>query len=150
MREPKLIIRGLTLWRPWAWAVAAGHKPVENRTWAPPDWLLGHWVAIHAGKSFERGMDPWIATRAGLERLPFASRATGIVGVARLKGVATSVEQLPDRARPWWAGPVGWIFSTAIMLEEPIKRPGHQGLWLLRRHEVRRCRAAIIQKGIGR
>ena len=39
------ITRALTVRQPWAWAIAAGHKDCENRTWA-----TSHrgWLAIHA------------------------------------------------------------------------------------------------------
>ena len=43
---PIRITRALTLRQPWAWAVAAGHKDVENRTWQTPH---RGWLAIHAG-----------------------------------------------------------------------------------------------------
>ena len=43
---PIRITRALTLRQPWAWAVAAGHKDVENRTWQTPHRGC---MAIHAG-----------------------------------------------------------------------------------------------------
>jgi hypothetical protein len=52
------MMRALTLHRPWAWAIAAGHKRVENRTWRPPSFILRQRIAIHAGKTFdEEGLD---------------------------------------------------------------------------------------------
>ena len=50
-------MRALTLWQPWAWLVANGHKLVENRPWAPSPTALppGHRFAIHAGKRYEVG-----------------------------------------------------------------------------------------------
>lgn len=43
-------MKALTLWQPWASLVAIGAKPYETRSWAPPDRLIGHRIAIHAAK----------------------------------------------------------------------------------------------------
>jgi len=40
--------RALTVWQPYAWAIAQGHKPVENRGWRPPDDAIGSPLLIHA------------------------------------------------------------------------------------------------------
>lgn len=40
----------LTLWEPWAWAMAHAGKWIENRTWAPPATALGQPLVIHAAK----------------------------------------------------------------------------------------------------
>lgn len=45
--EPWLTpLRALSVRQPWAWALAEGHKPVENRTWDTP--FRGRF-ALHAG-----------------------------------------------------------------------------------------------------
>lgn len=38
----------ITLWQPWATLVAAGAKPFEFRSWAPPASKQGRRIAIHA------------------------------------------------------------------------------------------------------
>jgi len=43
----------LTLWQPWADLVIDEIKPVENRGWAPPTWLIGQPFAIHAGRTYD-------------------------------------------------------------------------------------------------
>ncbi len=50
-----MILRGLTLWRPWAASIVHGPKRVENRPWAPGRGLIeaGLWIAIHAGKTWD-------------------------------------------------------------------------------------------------
>ena len=42
-------MKALTLWPEYAWLIAKGIKTTETR-WAPPGWLLGSRIAIHAGK----------------------------------------------------------------------------------------------------
>lgn len=43
-------MRAITLWQPWASAIAAGLKHVETRSWAPPQKLLDQRIAIHAAR----------------------------------------------------------------------------------------------------
>lgn len=44
------VIAALSVWQPWAWLIANGHKDVENRGWAPNDDRIGSRFAIHASK----------------------------------------------------------------------------------------------------
>lgn len=44
-------MQALTLWQPWAWAMAHAGKAIENRTWKPPRSACGRMIAIHAGKT---------------------------------------------------------------------------------------------------
>lgn len=48
-------MRAITVKQPWAWAIAAGGKDVENRT-KPDPWrsAVGERLAIHAGKGWDR------------------------------------------------------------------------------------------------
>lgn len=39
----------LTLWPEWTWATMHLDKDLENRDWAPPDEVVGQYVAIHGG-----------------------------------------------------------------------------------------------------
>jgi DNA polymerase-1 len=50
----------LTVWQPWAWAIAMGFKLIENRSWPPPRWLIGRELAIHAaaGTEFNLNSNP--------------------------------------------------------------------------------------------
>lgn len=40
----------ISLWQPYAQLIADEVKRAETRHWAPPDWLIGDRIAIHAGK----------------------------------------------------------------------------------------------------
>lgn len=44
----------ITIKQPWAYAVAHGHKNVENRSKPPPKAVLNQRVAIHAGKAIDQ------------------------------------------------------------------------------------------------
>ena len=117
-------IKGLTLWQPWAWCVAAAGKRIENRTWKPPRARMGEWLAIHAGQKF----DPTAARQLaelGFEELPAeASRKGAIVAVARLVAV------VEDSNDPWFCGPVGWVLDDVKRIQ-PLPCAGSQGLWTL-------------------
>ena len=43
-------MKALTLHQPWATLIADGVKAIETRSWRPPEALIGHRIAIHAGK----------------------------------------------------------------------------------------------------
>lgn len=55
--EQKQIIKGITLHRPWGYAIAHLNKRVENRTYNCP-LPIGSYLAIHNGKEWdEEGAD---------------------------------------------------------------------------------------------
>lgn len=78
-------MRALTVRQPFAWAIAHGHKPVENRTWAPPLGAVGERIAIHAAVV---GATDYRATftRAGLTAA-LADQRRAVTGVITLSGV---------------------------------------------------------------
>ena len=43
-------MKAKTLWQPWATLIAEGFKTIETRSQPPPHFLMGHRIAIHAGK----------------------------------------------------------------------------------------------------
>lgn len=47
-------MKAISLWQPWASLIAAGIKPFETRSWAPPEALIGQRIAIHAAKKIDR------------------------------------------------------------------------------------------------
>ena len=46
-------MRALTLHEPWASLIAEGVKNIETRSWAPPEYMLGRRIIIHAGKKVD-------------------------------------------------------------------------------------------------
>ena len=144
--EAKPEIRGLTLYQPWASAVAEGVKRWENRSWPPPRKMIGQLVAIHAGKTFDERSAPKVASlwRGMSEHGPFETGA--ILAVARIAG-AVCLEtptdpivggSLRDREMirsastdPWIFGPWAWLLTDVKKLETPIPCRGRQRLWRL-------------------
>lgn len=121
-------LSGLTLWQPWAWAVAHGSKRIENRPWRPWPSIVGKLLAIHAAAKVdvvdEEYAAEWICARTGLV-VPAASTLPrgAIVAVARVTG---SVAASSD---PWFVGPFGWQLDQVVALPTPLPCRGRQGLW---------------------
>lgn len=155
MSAAETLERAVTIHQPWAWAVAVGHKPVENRTWRPPLEAVGKLIGIHAGRQPIMELDAEFAaamraTAPHVQRLtPRECTLGALIGVARLVGVVRRhpvtarmhflftrsdlgeavPEDLAARIRPWWRGPWGWLLDEAVLLPEPIPMRGQQGLW---------------------
>jgi len=63
-------MKAITLWQPWASFIAVGIKPFETRDWAPPKWLIGKRIAIHAAKKRVDLSNLEWAHRCGIEGEP--------------------------------------------------------------------------------
>lgn len=121
-------MRAITLHRPWPGAMAYLGKSFENRTWA--SWLTpGEWVAIHAGKKFDKEGAQWIKRVFGSEGteafLCSDNHPTGVILLARFKQNVEASDSL------WFTGPVAWEFDQRILLDEPVDCSGKQGIWQL-------------------
>lgn len=117
-------MKALTLRQPWAWAVTAGHKRIENRTW-PPTLGPGEVFAIHAGAAVPAAADvDTVRERLrGRAAVPDEFVRGAIVAVARVSGTVTASSD------PWFTGPIGWVLEDVVPLVEPIPCRGLLGLW---------------------
>lgn len=135
-------MRGLTLHRPWDWAMAHGGKNIENRPWKAWRSSIGERIALHAGKVYSDTGAGFIDGVLGLGRAPLesASRAGVIVATTRVAGwvhcgghwhgVPSEVAKAA-LASPWFMGPYGWIVSDTFALPDPVPCQGALGLWKL-------------------
>jgi hypothetical protein len=143
----------LTVHQPWAWALAGGWKPCENRDWPPPPSVLGHYLAIHAGRQYDEAAARELVEHAELLRLPgpppgAAHIALGaIVAVGRVAGAVlvdeveghlavqkvlgeVPRERAAELARsPWASGPWLWVLDSVVQLAEPVPCRGLQKVW---------------------
>ena len=131
-----MTLRALTLWQPWAYAVAHLGKNIENRGWKPPDWIVGKTLAIHAGATVERGAAEQIGAAFGVE-IPKTLPRGAIVATARVVGymfeLSTGETLLGTRERVnvdprWYSGPYGWLLADVVPIR-PVACKGRQGLW---------------------
>ena len=136
-------MRALTIWQPYASAIAFGDKRVENRT--QPLAYRGL-LAIHAGLAVEWGASDkaWIAAgltpyKAGSERAAWtASLALGaVVAVAEMTGCHRDgncyLHGHPSGICSPWAVHFQWHYQLAEVrpLAEPVPCKGARGLWTL-------------------
>jgi len=112
-------LRALTVKQPHAWAIAAGLKDVENRSWR--FWLpLGTTIAIHAGLKD----DP-----DGLA-VPVTETPDDLVRGA-LVALVDVVDCITDSPSPWASpGQWHWVLANVRRLPEPIPMRG--AMWLFR------------------
>lgn len=143
-------MRAITVRQPWAWAILAGGKAIENRS---QRWSYRGPLAIHAGKAWsQRGANSPLVreafraydggyTGSGLPEWLFAAAAED-GNIAAGRGVLLGVVDLVDahisdgccapwgEAAPSTGGPV-WhlVLERPRLLAEPIPCRGAQGLW---------------------
>lgn len=140
----------LTIWQPWAAAIAHGPKRIENRQWAPPLTHVGQRIAIHAGKSYDPQWNGRSVYELGItpdQALPW----TGFfVALATLGGWVTTtgdycLDGMPVQKRraaleaanndKFFVGPVGWVLTDVVALAMPIRASGAQRLWRVEPHD---------------
>lgn len=152
--------KALTLHQPWASAIIAGPKRIENRPWAPPRELLGRRFWIHAGLTYDVQGALFCEAR-GFRAIEAQTPRGVILGSVRLAGYwtpgTTGATRLVtgDGGRPtpaqvdaalvggWMFGPFGWMLLDPKPLRTPVACRGLQKLWSL----PAAVRAAIEAQG---
>lgn len=131
-------MRAISLWEPWATAIAIGAKKIETRSWATN--YRGP-LAIHAAKTREMA-DAFLSH--GAVRLAFAD--AGITTVAQLPFgcvVATCrlmncvrTERIRDSLSPlevllggYDDGRYAWVLEDVVRLPKPVLWRGAQGFF---------------------
>lgn len=114
----------LTVRQPWAWAIAAGYKTIENRSWPPPNDLIGQLLVIHAGKALDKPGVEECRQLVPAGACPDTFDSGAIIAVARLTHVIT------ESADPWFSGPFGWVLTDATPIP-PVECLGKLGIWHL-------------------
>lgn len=137
----KQVLRGLTLYQPWAYAVATGLKTVENRKWKPSAAFLPPqaelWIAIHAGATYDLAGELFLQ-KHGVALLKEPSRVKGaILGIGRLVSCVTQSDH------PMFFGPWGWNLDQLQALATPICVKGQMSLWELEPAHEAQLRALI-------
>lgn len=126
-------MRCISLWQPWATAMAVGTKHNETRHWSTPYRGL---VAIHAARrKMQQPERDFASVECCLGRLPKRIPFGAIVAVGRLVNVlptseavltATGIERQWGNYEP---GRFAWIFENVLPLAEPIPYIGRQGFF---------------------
>lgn len=126
-------MRALSLWQPWASAVALGWKKIETRHWATA--YRGP-LAIHAAKRWTREEREEWEIACEIYGLPDEPPPLGaIVAIAVLSDIRRSEDlqaSISPEEREWGNyGPrrFGWILTDIVKLLEPVPFRGAQGLF---------------------
>lgn len=115
--------RVLSIQQPWAWAIAAGRKKVENRSWQNA--YRGR-VYIHASGKLNREGVKWLVRTFRL-RVPEDLTQGAVVAVADLVDVVT--RKRAKRFGRWFQGPYGFVLSNVQALRRPVVTRGKLGLY---------------------
>ena len=147
-RVPRPSLKALTLWQPWATAIATGVKKYENRTWAPAQLRAASptplWTALHASSKVDPALshkvrgyrlrtywselaDVWPGL-PGRRDYPWPR---GILGLVRYDAAEPYEPGQPCHDDPWCSGPWCWRVGQVLLLPEPIPAQGAQGLWVV-------------------
>lgn len=117
-------MKALTLLKPWSWCITHLDKRIENRTWKPPQAIIGARIAIHAGKGTDLDGVKWLLQEGFVETFSEEARKAGVI-------VATAVVEgyVYKSKDKWFTGPVGWCLRDVDVLPCGVPCRGMQGLW---------------------
>lgn len=106
----------LSIRQPWAWLIAYGYKPIENRDWLT---TFRGWFLIHAAKTFDTAGYEWVRLHFPDIPLPLPAlfEKGGIVGLAQL------VDCVEEHDSPWFFGEYGFLLANA----QPLPYLGYKG-----------------------
>jgi hypothetical protein len=119
----------LSVRQPWAWAIARGHKAVENRTW---DTTYRGVLAIHASLRVDLdSLDSPLVRAAGWDSSDPVAATGGIIAVVTLAGICGAAKAARPCGCGEWAEPTAfhWQLSDARALPQPVMTLGQPGLW---------------------
>lgn len=128
-------MKAITLWQPWAWAVVAGHKRVENRSWSTD---FRGTVAIHAGSTYDKPGAEWMRDSCGGSTVvPDELPRQAIIGHVDIVDVLADGDHNPD---DFWAADFPgfkWVLANPVEFVDPVPCKGQQGFWTPRIGERR-------------
>lgn len=125
-------MRCISLWQPYATAIAIGIKRIETRGWSTN--YRGP-LLIHAAKRWSRNQIEFATTERALGRLPKRVPLGAIVAICELVDVqhtldletqVSAIERIYGDYRP---GRFGWMLDNVRSLAEPIPYIGRQGFF---------------------
>lgn len=110
----------LSIRQPWAWAIVAGIKDVENRKWRTK--VRGR-ILIHAAQSIDgsrRDATAWLHGWQSQFRVAIPPVDDLLLG--GIIGEAEIVDCVDHSASPWFFGPFGFVLRNARPLPfRPLK-----------------------------
>lgn len=123
------VLKTLTVKQPFAAAILAGRKRVENRTWKPENFRPGTWYALHTSREMAAPDDDNVKRlRQAWPRTewPHVMPRGSVVGFFRVSGFRPA-NALRDDVQA--VGPWCWIIDRTVALDRPVQARGMMGLW---------------------
>lgn len=115
--------RCLAVRQPYAWAICAGAKDVENRSWTTD--YRGDVVIVASSTAAEIKAAQSTAKPVRLDASHLATGAA--IGIATLTDIVPLGRDL--ESNPWAFGPYCWKFANACFFEQPIPCKGKLRLY---------------------
>lgn len=123
-------VPALTLFNPWALAIARYGKDPENRPWPPPPRVTR--LLVHAGKAWDPAGLPFLRGIGHPDALAHVapSAIVAVVDVVGVCGKAIDTDR-PCGCPPRWARPgqYHWRLANPVALPAPVSCRGRQRLW---------------------
>ena len=159
-------MKAISLWQPWASALASGTKTFETRSWPCPRSIVGQMVAIHAAKHYgseEKTYTEHFRKTMQLTGIEDDPPRGCIIGVGKIvachrtelfylngdrqkytmfgvnRGFCPCEEELGN----YDPGRFAWEFEDAQKLTTPIPCIGRQGFWNLEPEVEQAIREAL-------
>ena len=116
----------LSVQQPWAWAIVAGHKDVENRSAGSirAGAMTCRRIAIHAAKSMKQSHYDWAVWR--LEKHGVACPRPDALVRGAIIGAVDVVDIVSTSESEWYGGQMGLVLQNAEM-HAPIPAQGALG-----------------------
>lgn len=126
-------IKAITIWQPWASAIALGVKHIETRGWSTN--YRGP-ILIHAAKrKLDRHAQAFADYEHTMNRLPARVPLGAIVAMATLVRVQPTeqldliISAIERSYGDYSPGRFGWVLENIRPFKEPIGYTGRQGLF---------------------
>lgn len=126
-------MRAISIWQPWASAIALDLKRFETRHWEAPPSAIGKRIAIHAAK---RPMGWFETSLARVYGMPAEIPLGAVVAVARLvrchrvEAVRDEITLQELTLGNYEPGRFAWELAE-VQLLDPIPYKGQQGIFRL-------------------
>ena len=121
----------LTVRQPWASAIMAGEKNIENRPWTPGQRLeFGERIAIHAGAAIDRDAPAFLLDAAHLRDRGVVLGTVQFMSAHRIHSECSWRDCYGNPWAMWGDGMHHWVLRAPRRLVTPIRARGQLGLWV--------------------
>ena len=119
MLDPNNPIKLISIRQPFAWAIVAGHKTIENRTW---DTRYRGLLYIHAAGRMHRTPIKEVERQSGVA----VDRSQLVMGA--IIGHVELVDVITQSSSPWFEGPYGFVLANATIIK-PVPALGRLSIY---------------------